>query len=66
MSKEYVEVDYDQCTMTTEKAVLVRIDDDDVWLPDSVINHEERVPSIADGGGCVEVEVWFATKEGLI
>ena len=66
MTKEYIELDYDQCTMMTESAVLVCIDDKRVWLPLSVLNQEVETPSIADDGGLVEVEVWFAMKEGLI
>ena len=52
------------CTICheTEKAVLVDVENDEVWLPKSVV-HVDR---LSDGTAEISVPVWLATAKGLI
>lgn len=46
-------VDYDECIHATPEAVLLRIDDTELWVPRSVIVDEEPEPD--SGPGSVEI-----------
>ena len=49
---------YDKIIRKTEQAVLYRIEDREVWIPNSV--HDDF------GDGSLAVQEWFAIKEELI
>ena len=57
MIPEEVFVEVEEKLYETEKAVLYRIDIDDVWVPRSV--HEEY------DDGTILVQKWWAEKEGI-
>lgn len=48
----------------TDKALLCKIDDDDVWVPKSLIHDDSEVYEPGHHGKLV-VAQWFAEKEGL-
>jgi hypothetical protein len=66
MSDEYRRVRLWQVRQT-DKAVLFKTPDRDVWVPRSQIKHISRNPPGADGlSECtVDVTEWFAEKESL-
>lgn len=47
----------------TEKALLVEIDDEEYWIPQSVIDDDSEVWKKGDAGSLVIAE-WFARKAG--
>lgn len=49
----------------TKKALLVRLDDREVWIPQSQIHDDSEVYQEGDEGELV-VARWFAEKEELI
>jgi len=65
MSKntEYTEVYYDAIKHNTGIALLFDIDDEDCWVPLSVIENAE---SLDVDGGNAQIAEWFADKAGLI
>lgn len=64
MSKRFASV-YAEIEASTEKAVLLDVGDDaDKWVPRAVIKDGEDL-DVGDTGD-VEIEEWFALKEGLI
>lgn len=48
----------------TEKALLVEVDGDEVWIPQSQIDDDSEVSKEGDEGKLV-ISQWFANKEGL-
>jgi hypothetical protein len=49
----------------TEKALLVKLDDDrEIWLPKSVLTEDSEIQN-EFGMGELRVKQWFAEKEGL-
>lgn len=45
----------------TDKAICINMDGEDMWIPLSLVDHVSK-----DKYGCrVDVEEWFAEKEGL-
>lgn len=67
--KEYAIIDIDRIVRTTPNAVLIEIDLERTWIPQSLID----APSVVEAYGpasedvrSLEVEEWFANKEGLI
>jgi len=48
----------------TEKAVLAVIDDEEVWIPQSVIHDDSDVWQEGDDGELV-IQGWWARKTGL-
>jgi hypothetical protein len=61
---ELFELNYDECLARTEEAVLLLIDDDDLWVPRSVLWVEEH-PEPGCGPGAVNIEEWWAVQRGL-
>lgn len=59
-----VEVNYDECVAETDHAVCLSIEEDDMWIPRSVIRGE--APDMWMGSGELHVQYWWAKKEGLI
>ena len=49
----------------TKKAVLVRIAQDEYWIPKSVI-HEDDEYVVGGGPAEINVATWWAEKEGLL
>lgn len=54
-----------RCKRETDKALLVRINGENVWVPKSVVGDESEV--YAEGHeGTLVLRHWFADKEGLV
>lgn len=64
--KTFEELDYDRVIAQTAKAVLVRIDEDEHWVPRSVTEDHCRGVARGGGAGTLMVEQWFLEKEGLV
>ena len=65
----YTTIDIDRVVSMTDAAVLVRIDEDERWLPFSVLDEDTRElleSACGDGVRALEVAVWFAEREGLV
>jgi hypothetical protein len=52
------DIDYDSIEMETDKAILFLIDDEEVWLPKSTIEIDEKTKTIT-------LPEWLAKKSGL-
>jgi hypothetical protein len=51
----------------TAKAILVRLDGDDVWIPKSVIHDDSEVwDGKENAAGHLIVKAWFARREGWV
>ncbi len=61
---EYVDIYYDKRIAKTEDAVLLETSEGGKWIPRSLI-YEEKFVDYASGL-LVQIERWFAEKEGLI
>ncbi len=53
-----------KCIRETPKAILVVIEDDEVWVPKSVVHDDSEVYEEGHEGTLVLHE-WWARKEGL-
>lgn len=58
-----VHIDDVECIRQTDKAILVLIDGEEKWIPQSVIHDDSEVWKKGDEGELV-VQGWFAEKEG--
>ncbi len=58
-----VSIDDVKCVHETVKAILVEIDGDQVWIPQSQVDEDSEVWSSGDEGTLI-VSDWFADKEG--
>lgn len=58
----YADVDFDSVLIETDGAILFNIDEEEIWIPLSVIDTD----SFDEQDKVVSVEIWYATKEGLI
>ena len=56
---KYVKLRFDDWKHSTDKSHLFVIDDQEVWIPKSVIE------DLDDANGIVLVAEWWASKEGL-
>ena len=66
--KEYVAIDIDEVIKQTDKAIAVKANGQGtmVWIPKSVIGDEDSYDwDSGETGFTVDVEKWFAEKEGL-
>ncbi len=52
------QVHYKKQVAETDKAILFLIEDDEVWIPKSVIEDDDCM-------GTIEVATWFCDREGL-
>lgn len=52
-----------RCIRESEKAILVRIDDKETWIPKSVVHDDSDVWKKDDEGKIV-VKLWWAEKNG--
>lgn len=60
-----VTIQVEEVIRETDLALLFLIDDDEVWMPKSVITDGDEI----EVGACeIEIEVaeWFAKQEGLV
>lgn len=62
MSRRYVEITYDGFLKETDKAALLLIDGDEVWLP---FSHMEDGQELIEEGGTLSVTQWIAEKNSL-
>ena len=67
--EELFTLSYDDVKHHTEKAVLFRVGDDDVWVPKSVIDvdyDDDAWDALKEmGPGEIDIAGWFAQKENL-
>ena len=64
-ASNYVHLDVEEVVCETKKALLLRIDGTEVWVPLSQIADASDY-SAGDTDCCISVTQWFAEKEGLI
>ncbi len=72
--KIYAELDYDGCIGETVNALRLQIDDAEVWIPKSLFDPEETLPTREENPAYGEavrpetvfVEEWYAIKNGLV
>ena len=60
----YVHLDVEEIVRGTDKALLLRIDGEEVWVPLSQIADSDDY-EVGDMDCTVSVTEWFASKEGL-
>jgi hypothetical protein len=65
--KAYVTIPEAVVVATTEKAVLVMVDDQEHWIPDSQIGPDSELHTGSDNGdeGKLSITEWIASKKGL-
>lgn len=59
---EIVEITIDKVLTETNKAVLVKIDEDELWLPKSQIELDEN----SNGVSIAQMPEWLAINKGLV
>jgi hypothetical protein len=61
-------VTFDVATVEAEsdRAILVAIEGEKVWVPKSQIDEDSEVYSKKSGGGALIVTRWWAEKAGLV
>lgn len=65
MSRLNVSIEDVVCKHATDKAILVEIDGEDFWIPQSQITDDSEVWKGGDEGTLVITE-WIATQESLL
>jgi hypothetical protein len=69
MAEEYgsngVKFEECECIKATGKAILVLVDGDPQWIPQSQVHEDSEVYCAGDVGDLI-VKRWFAEKEGMI
>jgi len=63
-NKKTIEIDIDRIKLETDKAILVIIDDEEIWLPKSQITYNENHD--LDKPQEIEISEWIAEQKGLI
>ena len=56
--QDLVEIDFDEVVHETASAVLIRIDKDEHWIPESQIKQQYDTS--------LEIPEWLAIEEGLV
>lgn len=66
--KDYVTVTYSSVNSTTDEAVCLDVfgGGEEVWVPRSLIKDGAADLDAGFSSGEIEVEDWFAKKEGLV
>jgi hypothetical protein len=59
------QLDVTEVLKETDKALLVVVEEMEVWVPKSIIDDESECYSMKSGPGVLIVPEWWATKEGL-
>lgn len=52
------------CLAETDKAIKVKLDDEEFWVPKSVVHDDSEVYSLKNGAGSLVVKQWWAVKNG--
>lgn len=63
-NKNWIHIDVDEIVRETEKAFLLRIDDEEVWIPKSQISNPEDYAE-GDTNCTVSITDWIANQKGL-
>jgi hypothetical protein len=64
--EDTVSFDVETVEAESEKAILVEIEDEKVWVPKSQIHDDSEVYSKKSGAGELIVTRWWAEKKGLV
>jgi hypothetical protein len=59
---DFIDLTYDEIITTTDKAILFRFGDNEVWLPKSQIEDPDE---LNDHGGEVSVQYWLIEEKSL-
>ena len=64
--EENVSIEVEKVKVETDKAILVIVEDEEVWVPKSQIHEDSEVYSLKSGkdGGTLVVTQWFGQKAG--
>ena len=62
--RDEVSLDVEEVIAETDKAILVRFDDRELWVPKSQVSDNSDVYEKGDSGNLI-ISPWFAEKEGL-
>lgn len=65
MSDDTVRFEIESVEVETERAILVEIEGEKVWVPKSQIHDDSEVYSKRSGGGVLIVSRWWAEQKGL-
>jgi hypothetical protein len=65
MSEELSHLQVDAVLRESDKALLVVIDEFEVWVPKSLIHDDSECYSMKSGPGTLIVPTWWARKEGV-
>jgi len=65
MSEDTTEVEVTRVVRETERALLVEVEGEEVWVPKSVIDDDSEVYSVKSGAGTMVVRRWWAENAGL-
>ncbi len=60
----YVHLDVDKILRATDKALLLKIDDEEIWVPRSMVADGDDYEA-GDEDVTISVTEWFANKGGL-
>jgi hypothetical protein len=64
MTDDPITIEKVSCRLDTPKAILVLIDEREVWVPKSVIHDDSEVYTKNTEGDLI-IERWWAEKEGI-
>jgi Ser-tRNA(Ala) deacylase AlaX len=62
---EYVTFPTARCVRATSKAILVDVDGEEVWIPQSQVHDDSEVWRAGDEGKLV-ISEWIAKRKGLL
>lgn len=60
----HVEVKIDHIVHRTDLAVLVAVEDREVWIPKSLFSEDHDIPEVGEGG-TIWIAKWRAVEEGF-
>ena len=64
MTKKTIEITIDGILRETDKAILAKIDDEEIWIPKSQITYNANQDP--DTPQEIEMSEWIAEQKGLI
>lgn len=66
MSDRYCHFDFEKIVAKTERAILIRFDDDmQEWVPVKQVENEAEDYKRGDGPGTICIQRWWCEKNGL-
>jgi hypothetical protein len=65
MPRRFIQYHDAEVLKETEKALLVDIYDNEVWVPKSEVNWEETDVKVEGDKGTITISEWIATQKGL-